>query len=331
MKTDITLKRNKYPVNTLFSAFGRTKETTLTAGLAYLIWKFPKIIGKLFVKRGVGITEVSIEESEKDSGRYDVLLSTNKYDVLIEAKRGSSQNKKQIRRYLKRKNTKLVLVDSGSPLKNSWVKKSINSKRDKTSFVSWGQIYKTLKKIDSKTQMKREPVGWAIAKDLYEYMGENEMTEKRSKEIYVRDLSGDSINLFFKYHIYKSQPKYFKSASGNAYFAPYFTGKARHYFEEQSIKGKKGITWIASVKHVEVVKKNHILQFLKKNKWPNFREASKEFKRQTRNSNKELIVMLLGEPFQMFVTPVEKSKLNQFGPMGSKSFTFEELFTVAGK
>ncbi len=157
------------------------------------------------------------------------------------------------------------------------------------------------------------------------------MAEINQKEIYVRDMSGDSINLFFKYHIYKCQKRFFRSANGNLYFAPYFTGKAHHYFEEQSIKGKKGITWVAAVKHVEVIKKKNILKFLKINKWENFKEAAREFKKQTRHSENELIVMLLGEPFQVFLKPVEKSKLNQFGPMGSKSFTFEELFTAAGK
>lgn len=100
LETDITLKRNRYPVDTLFSAFGKTKETTLTAGLAYLIWKFQEEIGSLFVKKGARIKEVSIEESEREGGRYDVLVTTNKQDVLIEAKRDFSQNRKQLKRSL---------------------------------------------------------------------------------------------------------------------------------------------------------------------------------------------------------------------------------------
>lgn len=328
----VTLIRGQYPVKTLFSAFGRTTETTLTAGLGYLISRFPVAVGKLFVRNGTKISEVLVEESEKDSGRYDVLIKTNKYDVLVEAKRGHIQKQNQIRKYLKsRKNTRLVLVDRGSLFKESWVRESVSSKKAPVAFVSWDEIYKTLKRLDNKTIRKSDAIGWAVSKDLCEFMRESGMSESKSKEIYIRDMSGESIDLFFRHHIYKCQPMFFKSATGNSYFAPYFTGKASRFFEEQSmIKLRRGITWMASVKHVEVIKKKNILNFLKKYKWPDHLNAARMAREQAKG-DKEVLMMLLGDPFLVFVTPVEKGKLGIRGATGSQSKTFEQLFQAAGK
>lgn len=182
--------------------------------------------------------------------------------------------------------------------------------------------YKSSKKIDESA--------YYIAKELKNYMEVNNMSSRNRKEVYVRDLQGDSVELFFKYHIYKSQTKYNRSAQGNMYFAPYFTGRAPKDFAERSmIKIERGITWLAPIQDVQVLKRNEIKEYLIAKGHKKYKEAMKEIFKETKRP--ELLIVLLGEPFQAFLTPISKGKLGMHGAMGSKSFTFQNLFEAAGR
>ena len=156
------------------------------------------------------------------------------------------------------------------------------------------------------------------------------MSNQDRKEVYVRDLSGDSMELFFKYKIYKSDVKFYNSAQGNLYFAPYFTSSAPKDFAERSmIKIERGISWLAPILDIHNVKRNEIKEYLKFKKHPDYLGATKEIFNETKS--KEMLIFLLGEPFLAFLTPVSKNKLGIKGSMGSRIFTFKELFEAAGK
>ena len=52
------------------------------------------------------------------------------------------------------------------------------------------------------------------------------MASNVTGEVYVRQLSGSSLQLFFRHHVYKCQARFSQYASRHRYFAPLFTSKA---------------------------------------------------------------------------------------------------------
>ncbi|MEK6795720.1 MAG: hypothetical protein AABZ39_13145 [Spirochaetota bacterium] len=291
-------------------------------------------IGRLFSSE-IDTTNATIviEEVQNDASRHDIVLDLPSGKVIIEAKFNFSQNALQIKKYLKafdqRRPVSLVLIDRGSFHVNSWLHELPASYRKRITFVTWTIIHKALSKLMLSRNEKHDRTALRIAEELISYM-EAEGMVRNNREIYVRDLSGDSIALFFKYHIYKSQPKFFKSAEGNRYFAPYFTGKAPDYFTKQSlIRVEPGISWMAPIKEIDVVTKPKFLTYLKYHNHHDPKGATREIMNET--PSKELILLTLGEPFLAFLTPISKKKLGIKGSMGSRNFTFEDLYRAASK
>jgi len=329
------LLRARYPVTNLFSTFGRSRETTITAGLAYLIHYFPTHIGRLFSHTIDGSNaEIVIEEFQGDSNRHDIVIDTPQERTVIEAKFNFSQNPKQISKYLrsfgKRSAVNLVLIDRGSFHVNAWLQELPSSYKRRIRHVTWDSIYLALVKLMRSRDTRFDKTALCIAQELINYMEDEEMTRTNNREIYARELSGDSIALFFKYHIYKSQPQYFRSAEGNKYFAPYFTRNAPEYFTRESlIHVEPGISWMAPIKNMDVVKKPKFHSYLKFHNHPDPTGAVREIQNET--SAKELLLLTLGEPFLAFLTPISKNKLNIKGQMGSRNFTFEDFYRAASK
>lgn len=335
----IPLYRNQKNVLNFIQAVGRFKETELTAYLGYLIAIFPKFFASLLFQHGEKGINVFIENAEEATDRYDILISTNKRILIIEAKLAFDQNEKQVMRYLQNakkkygKNITLILLDQGAYRSKTWLRSLQKSKRfiSNIDFISWSDCVKVLRRIEKSTHEKKvNPEGYYVARAFKNYLEENAMSNKFSKEIYVRDMSGESIELFFKYHIYKCQKQFYNSAQGNLYFAPYFTGRAPKDFAEHSlVRIEKGISWAARAKDVQVVKRTEVKDYLKSKDHPKWRETASEILKQTKDA--EILLMPLEAPFQLFLAPVSKKQLNVHGAMGSRSFTFDTLFNSAGK
>lgn len=335
----ITLLRGEISISNFFSAVSNLKETNLTAYIAYLLSIFPDYLGKLFLNGREKIKEIKIEQITENKERYDIVLVTRKKLIIIEAKLGFRQSEKQISRYisnlinLKKKRAVLYLLDYGSYKASSWVRDITKRlpRRLRLEFITWSEIQHQLNELlKHKKAREINESGYYIAKELKDFMEVNGMSNQKRKEVYVRDLSGHSIELFFKYKIYKSQPAFYNSAQGNLYFAPYFTRKAPEDFAKRSmIKIEKGISWMAPISDIQLLKRNEIIDYLKSKDHPKFKEATKEIFRET--SLKELLILLLDEPFLGFLTPISKTKLGIHGAMGSRIFTFKELFEAAAK
>ncbi|HOW26924.1 MAG TPA: PD-(D/E)XK nuclease family protein [Elusimicrobiota bacterium] len=327
-------------IYSIFSAFGNIKETNITAAIGYLISTFPNAFRDTFLGKRENIEEVHIEQVTENGERFDIVLMTNMRTIVIEAKLGLKQDEKQIKKYVRRlekeehrKGLTVYLLDHGSRHASQWIKEFRNALpgRIKVEHVIWDDIYNQLCRIMKYKRNKNDNNrAYCITEELCSYMEENDMIQQSRKEIYVRDLSGASIELFFKYRIYKCQPEYLPSAQGSAYFAPHFTSRAPADFAERSmIKIERGISWIAPIVDTNILKRNEIETFLKSKMHPQFKEATKEIFRET--SRGEVMILLLEEPFLAFLTPISKKKLGIHGAMGSRVFTFKDLFTAVGK
>ena len=238
----VQLRRGKELVTDIFSAIGDLRETRLTAALGFLIAKAPHAFGRLFLDKASYVEEVRIEEPE-DRSRYDVVIRTSTKLVIVEAKVGYLQAPSQIRRYVRAlrkqegKKTYLYLLDQGSERLQTEIDQI--RKEFPNCFVypkTWSEIGAVIQReCRSRKLQKMAPQVVAIAQELVKHLKENQMAESNGKEIYIRQLSGDSLELFFRYQIYKCQSKFAKSALQHLYFAPLFTARAPNDFAEPDL------------------------------------------------------------------------------------------------
>ncbi len=332
----IQLRRGKEGISDLFSALGDLRETRLTAVLGYLIAKAPNAFGPLFLDRLARIDEILIEEPE-DSSRYDLVIRTAKKLVIVEAKVGYLQAPLQIRRYVQnlrkkgsQKDISLYLLDRGSDrlqteieqIKKEFPNCQVYPKR-------WTDVADAIdQECRSKKLQKALPEVIAIAQELVKHLKEYQMAQSAMKEVYIRQLSGDSLELFFRYQVYKCQSKFAKSALQHLYFAPLFTARAPKDFAERSMLPiERGLSYVARIEQGRVVRRNQVLEYLKSSGHRSSKEAASEILRQTRS--KEFLVLLLGEIFQLFQTPLSSRKLGVKGMLSQKTMTFGELFAAA--
>lgn len=336
----VEIRKGRNLVSNIFGAISCVKETNLTACLGYLIASFPEYFSKKFLqKKKSTILSVYIEEANDHRDRFDIVLNCIDEVVVIEAKIGLNQTERQISRYLKHlKSSKAArvrffILDKGSFDSHVWLKELSRefSGRVEIGFLTWEHVYKTVKTLLlSKRLEKDNPRAFYLAQEFNDHLEEAGMVQVIRKEIYTKDVSGHSIDLFFRHRIYKCQPKFYNSASGNAYFAPYFTGRAPLDFEARSmIKIKEGISWIAPILDTQVIARRDVKDFLKSKSHPNYLEAAKQALHLHKEN--EMTILLLGEPFLAFLTPISKKKIGLTGAMGSKSLTFKDLFQAAGK
>ena len=158
----------------------------------------------------------------------------------------------------------------------------------------------------------------------------DEQSRTHQPEISLRDVSDiHSVRLYFKHRIYKCQSKYYKSAHRNLYFAPYFTrSMAQRISGENLVPVGEGISFVSRVEAVQVVERRDLRSFLKEGRHAAPEEAADVIGRGIRGG--EILLMSLGEPRHLFVSPVTKAKLG-FGQglMGSRSCTFDRLLEAA--
>ena len=324
------------PITNLLSALGDIKETRLTATLAYLIADDPEQFKELLdIEKRDKILNVQVEY-QSEGNRYDIRVNTKDKIVVVEAKLGFKQNKRQVKSYLRqlkkeRRRISLILLDTGSFYSSSFKSNMPKNLLSKITYKEWNDVYSVLKRIrKSRKKSKEHPSTWFLSGEMMNYLEVGGMVSEERKEVYSRDLSGESMMLFFKHHIYKSDSKVIRSAKGNLYFAPYFTRHAVWDAEEYGLDVGEGISYIAPIIDFQVLNRNEIKEYLISQKHQNAKEAAKMVLSQTRR--REIMLLRLGKPVKLFLTPITKPKLGSgLGAMGSKSFTFANLLVAASK
>lgn len=343
MTNTLRLTRSAEDVGSFLSVLGALRETRLTATLGFLIARFPDDFGPLLGLKITAADEISIEETD-GGDRYDVLIKNSGDEHIIEGKIGLSQRPDQLLRYIKSRQKRgrpkpaLTVVDDGSEFLQSRQQAFQKVRQNVRSlhFVTWNEIAAVCHTVTRrKKNLIRDPLGAIVAQDLANHLKENHMTTEPHPEIYLRDVSDvPSVRLYFQHHIYKCQSKFYNSARGNLYFAPYFTGPtAERVSEVNLVPVGEGISFISQVKSVQVVAKKDVLAFLKERKHPSPKEAAEIIRKSVRE--KDIVLMLLGEPRLLFMSPVTKKKLDEKvggfgrGAMGSKSCTLDDLLKAS--
>lgn len=336
LDSTVPLRRGREEVFNLFSALGDLRETRLTAALGFLLAKAPSVFAPLFLDRQSKIDEIQIEETEK-SNRYDLVIRTPRNLVVVEAKVGYLQAPVQVIRYirkLRRSNPEraltLFLLDRGSdPLQTELndLKRLFPSCTVKQK--TWDEVARLIDKgCHSKRLQKEYPEVVAVGKELVKHLRETQMAQSQTKEIYIRQLSGPSLELFFRHHIYKCQSKFAKTALQHLYFAPLFTAKAPRDFAARSMLPiEKGLCYMARIGQGRVVRRHEVAQYLKKAGHPDYKEAAKSVLKQTKE--KDSLILMLGSIFRAFETPIPPSKLGVKGMLAQKTVSFEELFAAS--
>lgn len=279
----VPLRRGREEISNFFSALGDLRETRLTAALGYLIAKAPSTFASIFLGRGVRVDEVQIEEREKQN-RYDLVVRTPRKLVVVEAKVGYLQAPDQVRRYIRKlvrsepnRKAILFLLDKGSePLQTELKDYKLEFPRCSVKQKTWSEIARVVDKACHAKKLQKElPEVAAIGTELVNYLRETHMVQAQIKEIYIRQLSGPSLELFFQHHIYKCQSRFAKNALQHLYFAPLFTAKAPRDFAERSMMPiEKGLCYIARIEHGRVVRRKDIRNYLKVGRHPDYGKAA---------------------------------------------------------
>jgi hypothetical protein len=327
------------------SALGRVRETRLTATVGYLAARFPAEFGPLLGFRPGSAAEIAVEETD-EGDRYDVLIRNSGPALVIEGKLGMRQETTQLLRYIRRlrhqtgQRPALTVVDEGSALRHSFQEdfQGLRRQVSRLGFTTWTEVARTCRRIASRrSNARRDPVGTAIAGELATHLQENNMTHEARPEIYLRDVSTtDSVQLYFRHCIYKCQPSFLNSARGNLYFAPYFTQRTAEALREANlVPVGEGISFVSRVLSVQVIPTRDSLRYLKEQRHPHPAEAAKLIR--SKHRMREVLIMRLGEPRLMFVSPITKAKLSRLdlekrftaGTMGSRICTFDDLLAAS--
>lgn len=335
----LRLTRSRQDVQSFLSVLGGLRETRLTAVLGYLVSRFPKEFGARLGFNTSPTDEISVEETE-NGDRYDVLIRASGEVHIIEGKIGPKQNADQLLRYIKscKRKPSLTVIDDGFEFRHFDQRdfaKVAHAVR-KLHFVTWADIARMCQTIiRSQRNRQNDPTGTIVAQELFIHLQENHMTDDPRPEIYLRDVSTiDSVKLFFRHHIYKCQPSFYNSARRNLYFAPYFTRNTTNQVREENLVPLgEGISFIAQIQKVQLVDKKDVLPCLRAEKHPNPEEATKLIREHHREE--EVLLMTLGEPRLLFVSPITKIKLHRVEPsftngaMGSRSCTLDLLLQAS--
>ncbi|HXI84173.1 MAG TPA: PD-(D/E)XK nuclease family protein [Verrucomicrobiae bacterium] len=333
----LPLKRSGETVTAFLSSLGSLRETRLTATLGFLVSRFPDEFLPVIADAKARLTSVLVEETE-EGNRYDLLLQDDRRPIIIEAKLGLRQNPNQLLRYVKKVRKtygrpRLVIVDVGSAKVQTWGEDyaKIKSLVDGPHFVTWTQIAGVCRRIVSlKKSFARDRIAASVAEDLEIHLEENGMSTSERPEIYLRDMSTTgTVRLYFRHCIYKCQPEYIRSARGNLYFAPYFTKRVKSTLEEDVLSPiGEGISYISRVKDVQVVERKQVRDYLRAQKIKDPKEAAELTLKHHRMP--KILIMILGQPQLLFLSPITKSKLKGFGngAMGARSCTLESLLNA---
>lgn len=328
--------RGQTEVRSFLSALGFARETRLTAVLGYLISQAPDQFTAALVGRRLRVTRVRIEPTEEDR-RYDVVLESPSRGVVIEAKLGFQQRGAQVRRYLRRLESltgtpaDLVLLDQGSaPLDADLRELRGRVPRGcRLIFRQWGQIARLCRLLAQRRSFQQtHPLAAALARDLAAHLQEEHMDLTPGREVYVRQLRGSSLDLFFRHRVYRCQVRFGPYASQHRYFAPLFTSRAPQDMEKSSsVPIKAGLSWVAPIRAAATLRYPDLGRFLKQHGVPDAKGAAELVRKGHRG--REVFVLVLGKPFNLFTVPLSSKALGVKGALGQRSLTFAKLFEIA--
>ena len=317
---NIVLFRSGSVVSSLLGAFGSSlKETRLTSLLGFLISSEPQAFGDLW---GIDhpILEVMLEtyhSLSNEVGRSDIILTTKRGNIVIEAKVGHHNPIKQSQKYPAYKRIFLTNhIPSHSDRKHRNIK-----------YTNWAQLAVFLRTLANR---KAKDIKF-LCNDIIKYLETHSMIPKKeSVEIYAREINNEyTLNLFLKAQMYGC---YFQKSSKLAealYFSPHFGKRiARNHPGVTA-----GISYIAKIEHIEVVEswKDFLVaaKLIRGKAWLNSHKQYLDIIHREWNwKNKKLRSMLfLGEPRLVFNPAVKKENLQKGkGWLSKRMFSFDELF-----
>jgi len=232
---------------------------------------------------------------------------------------------------------KLTVVDDGSVYKHSRQRSfdPVKQQVKAMNFVSWTEVANVCQSIAIKNKNRQtNPTGSVIAQEFASHLKETNMAKEEHREIYLRDVSSsDSIELYFRHKIYRCQSNFFNSARQNLYFAPYFTRQMADQISETNLVPiGEGLSFVSRIKLIHVIDTRDVRGFLKEHNHPDAVRAAEIIRKKHRA--KEVLMLMLGEPRLIFVSPVTKAKLAKklsfgTGAMGSRSCTFDDLLSAS--
>lgn len=301
MKT-LVFRGQTTPVNNFLSSFGEVKETRLSSILGYLISLEPKIGEDLFNLKS-SITKVFLEKGATNSSdRNDLMIFTSDNKThCIEIKIDRFTDR-QLNRYYKEFKSLHVIGN------HEQINKTIKDKLGSSN--TWQDVVKVLKPY-LKSKKTNHDVKFLIT-NIISYLGENRMIKHEFKDIYIRDLSGTSVDVYFSQNFYQCQSKFFDSISKCRYFAPYLS-KSNQRGERESIYKVLGIgiSYFSKIKSVNLLKGSEITAFLKLNDYTK-QHIDKIFdnSEDLRKSGKQQrTIILLEDPIRLVQKPITKKEL----------------------
>lgn len=328
--------RGQTEVRTFLSALGFSRETRLTAVLGYLISQAPEQFTAALVGRRFRVTRVRIEPTEEDR-RYDVVVEGPARRVVIEAKLGFQQRTAQVRAYLRRLRSQtgtsadLVLLDRGSlPLAAELRElQGRVPKGCRLIFRQWDHVARVCRVLAQRRAFQQShPLAAALARDLAAHLQEEQMDLTQGREVYVRQLRGSSLDLFFRHRIYTCQVRFGPYASQHGYFAPLFTSRAPQDMAKfSSVPIKAGLSWVAPILAAATLRYADLGHFLKQHGVPEPKRAEELIRKGSRGG--QVFLLALGKPFNLFTVPLSSKALGVKGMLGQRSLRFSELFEIA--
>lgn len=317
-----TLKRGSKQITNILSSFGSIRETNISAMLGYLIHVNPIIAAKLF---GVELPLKSVNlELRSDLGqdRYDIVITSSTKTIVVEVKI-ANHSPEQLRRYSE---SGKKLFSIGSRLQRHLIDRSFHK-----NFVDWEMVCATLNNVKLKGTQSDQFYN-KLADDFCLHLKENNMIRDSLEDVYTRDLSGTSVDMYFTQHIYKCQAKYYEKAKNSRYFAPYFTG-ANGKNASTLVKSLGiGISFVSKINSSALASEKEIYGALKTLNYSN-RDISLIFDafKWKPNSSREHTILFLDEPLRLFQRPVTKYDFWEIpgGAMPSMSIDFGDLIAAS--
>jgi hypothetical protein len=317
---NIVLFRSGSVVSSLLGAFGGSlKETRLTSLLGFLISCEPQDFGDYW---GIDhpVLEVMLEthhSSVKEAGRSDIILTTKRGNIVIEAKVGHHNPLKQSQKYPAYKR---ILLTNHIP-------STSDRKHHNIKYTNWDQLSKFLQKLGKR---KTDYIKF-LCNDIIKYLETHSMIPKKeSVEIYAREINNEyTLNLFLKARLYGCYFEKRNRVAEALYFSPHF-GKsiARNHPGVTA-----GISYIAKIEHIEIVEswKDFLVavKLIRGKTWLNSHKHYLDFIHRDWNwkDKKQRSMLFLGEPRLVFNPAVKKENLQKGkGWLSKRMFSFDELF-----
>ena len=303
-------------VNCLGSAFGGgLRETRVTAMLGYLIARCPHRFDDLFALTEP-LTSVHVETNHH-SGRSDILMSSSRDSLVVEAKLDTTDAGSQVKKYPGRRR---VVLSGHLP-------SSAQRSNRGLSYVSWHQLGDALKKIAGSEPQPNK----FLALELIRYLEDHAVIPRdRAIEIYCREINNEpTLNLFLKTRMYTCDYEKSARVSEALYFAPHF-GQAIAAAHPGIVTG---ISYLARIEVVHVVdSRQDSLQAIATERGKTFLKQNKEHiatatRRWRWPAGHRRTLLFLGEPRLVFNPPVKKENLQKGkGWLSKRTFDFDQLF-----